>query len=447
MSYDLSNFLFILPLLSIGCAEPSTKLDQDSVEDTSTTPVEDAPPLILMITMDAFNRDFLGRNMESWNTTPVIDSLTEDGTLFENVQTVRSFTSVALGSMLSGAWPKHTGIRTSHDESTGLLPLLQERFREAGWTTIGLSGNQCQFIEEGFDHSLCTEFDGRTGIADQAMGDEVLAAEFIKALADAPQDKPVFAWVHFMDPHDPYIATRHLSEFYPYTYTGGFMPGSYSLLEEMILKGETPSAGDLEYFRAVYASQVRGVDDQVGVLVDALKDAGRYEDATIAVGMDHGEELYEHNAYPYHGCSPYQDVMATSWLFRAPERVPAGQVLQGWASIIDVAPTLMELGGLEWTGLSDGASLVPNMREGLEPDKTVYFERDIRMAGMIRGDHKFFLTTESSYDECEPYVAAGTGSYLTPNEALFDLAADPGEQRNLASDQDATYFEMYDERP
>jgi arylsulfatase A-like enzyme len=395
-----------------------------------------------MITVDALNRQFMGGHHPTWSTSPTMEALMAEGTTFEHVQTVRGLTSIALASLLSGAYPRHTGIRRHDSAYSGGILMLQRRFQEAGWWTIGLSGNQCQYLEEGFDVSFCTEVSAPGGYEDQALGDERLVEEFVRGLDDAPAGAPVFAWIHFMDPHDPYFATPHVTEFYPYVYTGELNPGSYDELETLILDEQDPSSEELQYLEAVYASQVRGVDDRIGFVRDHLESRGLLDASVIALGVDHGEELFLRNHYPYHGCSLYQDVLDVTWSVRAPGLMPAGETILDNVSIVDIAPTLTELSGLSWEGLRDGVPLTKYVMSEPVPARAVYFERDPETAGIVQGGYKYFLTKEPQYASCEPFVGAGRGFYTTPTESLFDLNADPLEQNDLVPSDGDKWFEM-----
>lgn len=386
-----------------------------------------------MITIDAVNRDYLGFRCAPWDTTPIIDQVAREGTILENVLTTRGLTPVALGSLLTGAWPKHVGVRSAQFDSpyTGALALVQERFQSAGWDTLGFSGNECQYLEQGFDSQMCTEPSDGEGYTDQATGDAALVAELARAIREAPEDRPLFAWVHMVDPHNPFVPTEYIDAFHPEPYTGALDPADDDQVEAWILVGQDPSPAELEYLQAAYASQIRGADDRVGLLLQEIEARGWGSRAVIAIGTDHGEELFGHNHYPYHGCSPFQDVLATSWVLRSPGAVPADQRLGGWVSIVDIAPTLAELAGLEWDGLLDGRSLVSALATGVESEGPVFFERDPELAGVVLGDAKYFLTTEPRYDTCEPYQAGSNVFYETATEALYDLSSDPGELTSL----------------
>jgi arylsulfatase A-like enzyme len=420
-----------------SAARDSRSDDSDTVDTGSF----EAPSLVLLITIDALHRDFLGLRHPKWNVTPVLDELIGESTFFGNVMTVRGLTSVALGSLLTGAYPKHTGLRSHTELIPSDLPHLAERFEAAGWTTLGFSANQCQYLSRGFASHGCSYYDGVSGDPDHARGDAWLTGEFLRAIEEAPPGPPVFAWIHFMDPHDPYVATEHIAEFYPGGYTGDLDVWSTETLSELVLDGIMPSTEDLAYIDAVYASQVRGVDDNIGFIVNTLKAWGLYDGAVIAFGADHGEELYAHNAYPFHGCSLYQDVLATSWAVKESDD-HEGKSVDAWASITDIAPTLIELAGLSWTGLVDGVSLVPFLRGEPAGSRAVFFERDPEAAGIVLDDTKLFLTTEHQYRSCEPFVDSGRGSYDTPEQGLFDLAADPGENDNLIGGAPDTFASM-----
>ncbi len=209
---------------------------------------------------------------------------------------------------------------------------------------------------------------------------------------------------------------------------------SDDVLKLGMLDPERLTAEDLRYLHAVYASQVSHTDELFGLLIDGLGDLGLLDDAIVLTGSDHGESLAQRTNYMYHGCSYYNPALATSWSIWAPGRLPA-QELPGWSSSVDLAPTLLDLAGLEFRASDfDGISLAESLRLGTPPSHNLFFERSTKTAGIVAGDHKYVLNPEGDYGACNPYNTVEGAGHLYANEEveLFDMGDDPLEQSNLA---------------
>jgi arylsulfatase A-like enzyme len=176
-----------------------------------------------------------------------------------------------------------------------------------------------------------------------------------------------------------------------------------------------------------YDTAIRYTDDHVAALVAALKKAGVYDDTAIILTADHGENFGELGLYAEHATADpatCQIPLVIRW--------PGGRrgaVDQALRYHLDLAPTLMDLLGGKpcpiWDGQSFAAALVPG--RGAAPDRTELVlsqcahvcQRSVRFddAGVA------WLYVRTYHD----------GFHLFPQEMLFDLSADPHEQRDLAA--------------
>jgi len=144
------------------------------------------------------------------------------------------------------------------------------------------------------------------------------------------QTKPFFLWMHFIEPHNPYVAA----------------PGAPTFGKRPIDK---------------YDAEVAFVDQQLGVILKALRDAGRGDDTIVVVTADHGEEFGEHGG-EFHGRTVYNEVMHVPLLIHDPG-APA-QVVTTPVSLVDIAPTVLGLAGLPAPAGMNGRSLAPTVLTG-----------------------------------------------------------------------------------
>jgi len=391
---------------------------------------------VVLVTTDTTNARMLMGNEGQWVTAPNLWSFFDEASVFHKVLTPRGLTMVALSSLSTGSYPRDHGIRQNSGSCHANNTHLAKRFKDAGYRTIGYSANMCCVMEVGMDEQACTD-DGHTGNGlDLANRDRVLVEQLDYRLKTLIPGERIFVWLHLNQPHDPFrVVEEWYDEFHPVEYEGRLDVASTSATYDVALGNVPFSDEDLLHLEAVYASQLREMDENIGDVFDSLRAVDRYDDALIVFGSDHGEELAEHYNYFFHGCSAFNPVLNVVFAFRAPGLVPAGRVFEGWTSLVNIAPTITEIAGaFDWTGNSSGHSLLETMTSGVEQERPIYFERGTEAAGMISGDYKYMVAGVQGNSECEPYQDAGT-AFPGEFDELYDLSLDPGETENLADSE------------
>lgn len=435
-----------LSVALLGCDGPVEEIPLPAVfgatcpDGLGDVDIAEPARTVVLITVDTLRADHVG-DRQAWATTPFLDGFFAGGVVLPNGVVTRGLSAPSLASVSTGLYPRTHTVRNNEGGDVPDATLLQERFQAAGYQTGLFLGNICELADRGVDERLCLSAQV-VGERDQLEADQELLDGALAWLDTLEADTPAFVWVHLMDPHSPYTAREPwFSEMHPEPYTGTLDVGSEEALNE-VASGETPvDDADLAYARAVYASQVRAMDAALETFAGGLDARGRLEDAVVAFGADHGDELAERDTrYFFHGCSIYNSVLNTSWAIRAPGRVAAGERLEGWFSSTDIAPTLVELAGLAWDGDVEGTSLVDRIHACLEPNHTVFFERSPQTAGAIWGGVKYVLDPSGGFAACEPYTA--DAPYPNAVESLYDLAKDPGEVENLATSREGLREDM-----
>lgn len=435
----------LLLLLLPGCADPDPRDSGDPPTDTSPDPdtgdtgvpgdgPQDPPVRVVLVTLDALNRDTLSWRHPSWDPTPHLDALRALSLELPNVTMVRSQTAVSVASLLSGTTPAVHGVRGDWDRWDGQVPLVQEVFQAAGWTTLAFLGNVCQYGETGFDSLLCMEHEAF--LSDQQAVDQELVEGFRGAMLGVAADTPVFAWIHLMDAHDPHTPRSTVSTYHPEPYMGFLDPSDPQQMLDVMTGAAPFSEDDLAWVQAVYASEVEGVDAQVGRILDMLQALPTWDRTVVLLGADHGEELFQHQRYAYHDCSFYQDTVATTWLLRAPGHGFAGRAYAPWVGATDLAATLLDLAGLEVS--LGGSSRVQDLEVGRDPGLPTFFERSPETAGIVSDGYVLIRNEAPAFSDCEPFWG-GAGSYDSPSDVeLYDLAMDPVQAVDRSSSDPAT---------
>lgn len=245
--------------------------------------------------------------------------------------------------------------------------------------------------------------------------------------------RPLFMWTSFVDPHHPFNAPRKYVERYAgRTFRAPIeRAGQYAdRPEHLRLQGERgywPGGGEAhelspeevqDHLRNA-AAMVTFIDEQVGRLVDALRERDMLEDTIFVFTADHGELLGDHHLL-HKGPWLIEGLMRVPMILAGPG-LPTGLRSQALMENADVLPTLLELLGQTVPYGVQGRSQVPAWRDGAPVRDSAICSYDVHDRGIhakaLRTDrHKLVVFAGESYGE------------------LYDLQADPGELHNRFAD-------------
>lgn len=195
-------------------------------------------------------------------------------------------------------------------------------------------------------------------------------------------------------------------------------------------EGIVADLGDaaLSQLRATYYGMVREVDDQVGRLIDKLKEWGLYDDTLIVVTADHGEMLGDHWMLGKQGY--FDEAYNVPLILRDPSAAAnagRGRKIERFTEAVDVMPTVLDWLGLPIPRQCDGRSLLPLARASAPPDwrTEVHWEFDFRGLGAADSEQDLGLPM----DACSLAVIRGDRHKYVHFAALpplfFDLERDP----------------------
>ncbi len=363
---------------------------------------------LFLISIDCLRPDSLGSYNLTRRQTPNLDAIAAEGTIFTQAVSHAPFTTPALGSLLTGRYPNHTGIRLLLGQLCDAgVPTLAEFAGRAGYLTAGFPSsfvlNSETGLARGFDHyrDIREGIDaGRNG--HWQTGDRLNNA-LDRFLAQSGRRR-VFCWLHYFDLHE-----YHLDKAVPI---------------------ETSYARDL----------CERIDrDCIGGLMEVLRRRGRLDHAGFIITADHGEDLYQHG-HRGHGHHLYDSVLRVPliWNLRAPDEMR--RHVRRQVRHVDVMPTLLEIWGFAretWpTGL-DGQSLVPLLRgdpipERDEPDRDNCSYAEASPRQLFEGDTESYRTFAGP-EQCSlrtsgfKFIRHGDG-----RRELYDLRTDPLEMTNIA---------------
>lgn len=381
---------------------------------------------VLFVLIDTLRADRLGAWGYERDTSPMLDEVASAGVRFENVVAQSTWTKCSMASLWTARYPAQTGVLRWSDGLADSTVMPAEIFREHGYRTAGIYRNGWVApnfgFAQGFDHYAKTvaartpaRFSKRAAGRQPLHGtDEDLtraAEEFLRSFGH----EPFFLYVHYMDVHQ------------------------YAYDESSALFGTR--------MPDFYDNAIRWTDRNLGVLLGTLEALGLSDRTIIVIGSDHGESFDEHGAEG-HARSLYTEVTHVPLVLSLPFRLHPGVVVPDTVENIDIFPTLFEMLGFDEV-LPDaaGRSLVPNIlaaagdeRPGSPDPAFAHLDRNwgrpeeptLPIVAVTAGDDRLIQLTTEPPPGLDPRRRVGVP---VDGPELYDRAADPTEQHNLAAER------------
>jgi arylsulfatase A-like enzyme len=400
-------------------------------------PAPQAPPNVVLIVIDTLRTDGIGCYGAGRNTSPHIDALASEGIRFARAYSTAPWTKPAVASILTGLYPSAHGADDLRVPLPWKVSTLAEILGENGYATAAvvshtLIGSRHQY-QQGFDKYLQPKVLRTRELSTDHVTTSAL--RFVRQLAE--RDGPFFLFVHYFDPHYPYMPRPEVG----YAGAGvGRLQGGEPVkdLVEM-LPSMTPE--ELAFVRALYDEEIHFTDAGVGRLLDGLSEAGLADETLVVLTADHGEEFGE-RGWIGHTRTLYEELVRVPMILRLPGGDHAGRVVETPVSVVDVAPTVLDLAGIGAPESAfHGRSLLPAL--GAEPAEpagaAVLVEVDyeppradakfprLHRRALVLGRHKLIR------DE------------LSGRVELYDVISDPHERDDRAAAQPEVVRALQDE--
>lgn len=378
---------------------------------------------VLLITIDALRPDHLSCYGYKRNTSPNIDELAHQGVMFTQAITAGSWTVESLPSLITGTYPFIHDIgewRAPRNPSIHTLPeLLQAKgIKSALFSNHGPLRDTID-IKDGFDSIYTVE---------REVNDHQLTVEVIKWLKEN-KDSAFFIYLHYEGLHVPYRP--------PEPYKSKYLDDKFRVKKEIPISnnGSNPYRGegkipyivaednisDIRYYIAQYDGAISYTDVQIGCLMDSLKRLGLLKHTLIILIADHGEMLGEHEIYFTHG-PLYENNVRVPLIIRFPRLFPRGKVIPQLVSLIDVAPTILEIMEINIPLYIQGKSLLSLFKKdkfNLHP--YVYISKEGESS--IRSEDWKLIRRHDYYE-------------------LYNYVKDPQEQYNLVNERKDKFKEL-----
>ena len=339
------------------------------------TATGDPPPQgVVLIMADTIRRGHLGAYGYARDTTPVLSRLASEGALFRDAISQATWTKVSTPSILTSMYPASHTVKTVPDRLPSAATTLAEVFRTAGYATLSLSSvtftGQSSNLHQGFE--VLHEAASRTG---EKQGKS--ARQYVDRLLpwlDAHQDTPFFAFVHIFDPHSPFEPRppyntmwaapekkprfeEQLAAVREHIETPFMRNQGMATLDELAA-AEVDAGEFIGYAKDWYDGSIRGMDAEIGRVIEHLDTLGLAGRTLVAFVGDHGEEFHEHGRM-WHGHSVYGELTNVPLLLWQPGTIPSGPVIEETVRTIDLMPTILEITGLTTPEAAQGQSLTP----------------------------------------------------------------------------------------
>lgn len=397
---------------------------------------------VLLVTVDALRADHLGVYGYGTNTSPNLDAFSKKSYLFENSISQCGTTICSLYSLFASQFPYTDGLL----EETREFDTMAELLKESGYRTyavVSTEAAQSKMCSRGFEI-----FDKDYFCWGRA---DVTRAKTIRLLNENTA-KPFFMWVHFREPHLPYIPPKRLlqtlyelspeeSEAYDTVESMYYnesaeeqhptcdydkIGGAIDTLNLRILsqngsggdeyfifdKAQKLSKRNVRFFTAAYDGNIRFVDEQLKPLFDYLNHSGLTNNTIIIISADHGENLGEHNRFGHNVL--YYETIHTPLVVYVPGC--GGGKISYPVSNVDILPTVLDILNIGATSGLRGKNLFDSER-----DDYIQFAEYDYYSTAIKDGWKLFHYNDTRKDR------------------LFYIGDDKNEANNLVEVNPAAY--------
>ena len=347
-----------------------------------------AKPNIILITLDSTRADRMGFLGAKAKITPNLDGMARQSMIFTQAYSQAPLTVVSHATLLTGTYPQTHRVSEFGARLAPSLPFVPDLLHARGYRTAAfvssITLDPRNGLAPGFDRGF-TSYDagfrppgpapGRSNSVSRSGAQVVARAN---AWLARNSKGPFFLWVQLNDPQ---------------------------------------TASPTSYNAAVAAA-----DAATGKLIAALRSSKLYDDALIVIASDHGQSLGAHGEET-HGVFLYDETIHVPLMLKLPQNQSAGKRVTARASLVDVAPTILEIAGVPIPSQMQGQSLLRIAKANT--DQAAYSISD-------------FPRRAFGWSSLESWRV---GKYLyirAPKPELYDLSADPGATRNLAQTSKAT---------
>lgn len=378
--------------------------------------------------------------------TPNIDRLAKQGMRFDRAILTCSSCSPSRASIMTGRYPHNTDAEQLHWPLPRSQVTFVEKLKAAGyWTAAAGKWHLGPYVKDRF-HVVAEagtagfQLSGRRAkMIDDA--DESGCANWLPALKSRPKDKPFFLWLAALDPHRDY---------HPNTIADPHKP------DQVVVPPYLPNTPEVRRDLALYYDEITRFDEYVGKVLNELDAQGVASNTLVIFMTDNGR------AFPRCKTTVYDSGIKTPFIVRWPAKVQAATTCASLISAIDIAPTLLELAGVERLPTFQGHSFAKlfadptaKIREHAFAEHN-WHDYDAHKRAVRTERFKYIRNFDATLPNTPPADAVRSPTFQAmrklrdagnlprhqmgcfikpkPEEELYDLENDPHELRNLAGE-------------
>ncbi len=297
-----------------------------------------AAPNVVLVSLDTLRAKSVSAYGAPRPTTPALDELVgAAGTIFDAAYTTAPHTLPAHLSLFTGRYLRNLGDVSPLVALSPDIPTLPERMRAAGYATAAFTEDGFIIPRIGFGRGFAEYRENTSPDLHMPLGQSARTFRDGVDWLERHRDEPVFLFVHTYEVHEPYTPQP--------PYDSMFEPdrGPDTVPQEELLR---------------YEQEARYLDDQLRALVERIDALGLATRTLLVVLADHGDEFMEHGQ-TRHCFQLFEETIHVPLMMRLPGVVPVGARVETPVSLVDVAPTILDLIGAPPIAGTDGVSLVP----------------------------------------------------------------------------------------
>lgn len=286
-------------------------------------------PNVLFVSIDTLRADHLGCYGWPRPTSPNLDAVAKKSVVFESAQSSSSWTLPSLASLMTSMQASAHACDQIASRLDPSYTTMAEILRDSGYDTAFVASHVFLSagygLQQGFTHVDTRILQDESAITSPAVTDWGLS--WLEHKAASNDGVPWFLWLHYFDPHAPYLVHEGISERF----------GTETDLDR-------------------YDGEIAFTDQHLGRLFEAFERLGFAENTVLVIVADHGEEFGEHGVQG-HGYDLHEEVVRVPLIVRAPGIAP--RRVSDVVPTVDVMPTLLELCGARARNEVEGRSLLP----------------------------------------------------------------------------------------
>jgi len=303
---------------------------------------------VILITVDTLRADHLGVYGYARNTSPNLDRFAKEGVSFRYAFSHAPETNPSLSSLMTSYYPHETKVlRNEYVLPPGAVTMA-EILKANGYRTGAVVSNPTLSRGTGFEQGFDV-YDDHVEDQDQVSGrvERIAPKTTLAAIKwlEGNYTQKFFLWVHYMDPHGPYVP--------PSPYNTMFVEPPAAGAERLPFskgrsgKGVIPSyqrlgdRRDPEFYISQYDGEIRFFDHAFGRLVQKIKELGLLSNSLIVFTSDHGEGMGDHDYYFDHPVYLYNGLVHVPLIIRFPGQSSEAKEIRYPVAHVDVLPTVL----------------------------------------------------------------------------------------------------------